>query len=198
MQGENIYFTMSRNSKPCFGGPKSYWNIKTKIFICNHSTCSDAFQSSEQYSVNTALWLDTVNELHDASQILQEEQVINVTWTGSHNLPWLGWVCDELDSGSCGESTSGCVILSTFRGKLDIIKLNLRCPCKQHAIISHVGEGVCGVVFSVGGYVVLGNFVTINVTKCIIKLVTNFITEYGDSLKFENLSQTSSPNLVIH
>ena len=51
--------------------------------------------------------------------------------------------------------------------------------------ISHVGEGegVCGVVVSIGGYVVLGNIVTINVTKCIIKLVTNFISEYGDSLK---------------
>ena len=55
----------------------------------------------------------------------------------------------------------------------------------QHTIISHVGEGegVCGVVVSIGGYVVLGNIVTINVTKCIIKLVTNFISEYGDSLK---------------
>ena len=55
----------------------------------------------------------------------------------------------------------------------------------QHALISHVGEGegVCGVVVSIGGYVVLGNIVTINVTKCIIKLVTNFISEYGDSLK---------------
>ena len=55
----------------------------------------------------------------------------------------------------------------------------------QHAIISHVGEGegVCGVVVSIGGYVVLGNIVTINVTKCIIKIDTNFICEYGDSLK---------------
>ena len=62
----------------------------------------------------------------------------------------------------------------------------LRLPL-QHAIISHVGEGegVCGVVVSVGGYVVLGNLVTINVTKCIIKLVTNFITEYIDSLKLQ-------------
>ena len=52
----------------------------------------------------------------------------------------------------------------------------------QHALISHVGEGegVCGVVVSIRGYVVLGNIVTINVTKCIIKLVTNFISEYGD------------------
>ena len=59
----------------------------------------------------------------------------------------------------------------------------------QHAIISHVGEGegVCGVVVSIEGDVVLGNIVTINVTKCIIKLVTNFISEYGDSLKFVNL-----------
>ena len=31
----------------------------------------------------------------------------------------------------------------------------------EHAIISHVGEGVGGVGISVGGYVVLGNFVTI-------------------------------------
>ena len=44
-------------------------------------------------------------------------------------------------------------------------------------------EGVCGVVVSIGGYVVLANIVTISVTKCIIKLVTNFISEYGDSLK---------------
>ena len=65
------------------------------------------------------------------------------------------------------------MILSTFRGKLDIIKLNLRCPCKQHAIISHVGEGegVCGVVVSVGGYVVLGNLVTINVTNLSLNML---------------------------
>ena len=29
-------------------------------------------------------------------------------------------VCDELDSGSCGESSSGFVILSTLRGKLAV------------------------------------------------------------------------------
>ena len=42
-----------------------------------------------------------------------------------------------------------------------------------------------GVVISVGGYVVLGNFMTIKVTKCIVKLVTNFITGYDDSLKLQ-------------
>ena len=47
------------------------------------------------------------------------------------------------------------------------------------------GEGVCGVVVSIGGYVILGNIVTINVTKCIVNLVTNFITGYDDSLKLQ-------------